>query len=135
MEPLSPGELESQLRAIGAAKYHDKHPFHKLMNDGKLTKEQLQVWVVNRLYYQINIPVKDALILAKCPDRQVRQAWVRRIIDHDGTATEPGGIEKWIRLGEAMGFSMPRFLLSGDNTIYFDTETGRLVQSDIESAD
>lgn len=107
MDPLSPQELEAQLRAIGAAKYHDKHPFHKLMNDGELTKEQLQVWVVNRLYYQINIPVKDALILAKCPDRAVRQVWIQRILDHDGTPDEVGGIEKWIRLGEGMGLTRP----------------------------
>jgi pyrroloquinoline-quinone synthase len=106
-QPLSPQELEDQLRAIGAAKYHDKHPFHKLMNDGNLTKEQLQVWVVNRLYYQINIPVKDSLILAKCPDREVRREWIHRIIDHDGTADDPGGIEKWIRLGQAMGLTRP----------------------------
>jgi pyrroloquinoline-quinone synthase len=59
--------------------------------------------VANRFYYQINIPVKDALILANCPEREVRQQWIQRIIDHDGRPGEEGGIEAWLRLAEAMG--------------------------------
>ena len=31
---LSPEELEQELRAIGAERYHDKHPFHKLLHGG-----------------------------------------------------------------------------------------------------
>lgn len=105
MNPWSNEEFVERLRAVGAAQYHDKHPFHTLMNDGKLSREQLQVWCVNRLYYQKNIPVKDALLLAKIPYTSIRQVWVQRILDHDGTADSPGGIEKWLRLGEAMGLS------------------------------
>jgi pyrroloquinoline-quinone synthase len=33
----------------------------------------------------------------------VRREWVRRITDHDGSGAEPGGIEAWLRLGEAVG--------------------------------
>ena len=44
----------------------------------------------------------------------------------DGTLDSPSSA-----MGEAMGFTMPRFLLSGDNKIYFDTDTGHLVRSDI----
>lgn len=87
-------------------RYHDQHPFHRKMNEGGLTKQQLQGWVANRFYYQENIPRKDAAILANCPDRDVRRRWVRRIIDHDGTAGTEGGIESWLRLGEAVG--LPR---------------------------
>lgn len=105
MEPWSQDEFTERLRAVGRDRYHDKHPFHQWMNDGKLDKEQLRAWVINRLYYQINIPVKDALILSKCPVRSIRQVWIQRIIDHDGTPDEPGGIEKWLRLGEGMGLS------------------------------
>jgi len=35
-------------------------------------------------------------------------------------------------LGGAMSFSMPKFLLSGNNTLYYDADTGRLVHSDID---
>src|SRR2546430_17687157 len=73
------------------------------MHCGELSREELQLWVANRFYYQINIPVKDALVLANCPERAVRQQWIQRIIDHDGRPGEEGGIEAWLRLGEAMG--------------------------------
>src|SRR5205085_9167270 len=55
---------------------------------------------------------KDALLLARCPLRAVRRRWVQRILDHDGTDTDAGGIEKWLRLGEAAGLS--RDELEGD---------------------
>src|SRR5207247_7902333 len=35
----------------------------------------------------------------------VRRNWIQRIIDHDGRDGEEGGIEAWVRLGEAMGVS------------------------------
>jgi pyrroloquinoline-quinone synthase len=105
MEPWSHDELEERLRAVGAAQYHDKHPFHKLMNEGKLNEEQLRTWCVNRLYYQKNIPIKDAILLSKIPHRDVRRKWIKRITDHDGTEEEEGGIEKWLVMGEAMGLS------------------------------
>src|SRR5256884_2850031 len=73
------------------------------MHRGELSRQELQLWVANRFYYQINIPIKDALILASCPEREVRQQWIQRIIDHDGRPGEEGGIEAWLRLGEAMG--------------------------------
>src|SRR5438045_814593 len=118
------------LRAIGARAYHDKHPFHIAMNEGRLSLEALRGWVANRFYYQRNIPVKDAAILSNCPVREVRRGWIHRIFDHDGLApnavesavpsgehAQPdalrtahataigseheGGIEAWLRLGEA----------------------------------
>src|SRR5437868_12916552 len=93
------------LRAIGARAYHDKHPFHVAMNEGRLSREALRGWVANRFYYQRNIPIKDAAILANCPVREVRRLWIHRILDHDGNAEKEGGIEAWLRLGEACGVS------------------------------
>ena len=84
-------------------RYHDQHPFHRRMNEGELGPEQIRCWVANRFAYQAAIPRKDAAILANCPDRQVRRRWIRRIHDHDGTADGEGGIEAWLRLGEAVG--------------------------------
>jgi pyrroloquinoline-quinone synthase len=93
------------LRAIGARAYHDKHPFHVAMNEGQLSAEALRGWVANRFYYQRNIPIKDAAILSNSPVREVRQVWIHRILDHDGNTENEGGIEAWLRLGEACGLS------------------------------
>src|SRR5579872_3205696 len=95
----------ANLQKIGASAYHDKHPFHVLMNAGRLERQALQSWVANRFYYQLNIPIKDAAILANCPLREVRRLWLHRIIDHDGAREDEGGIGAWLRLGEACGLS------------------------------
>ena len=100
--PLSRAAFETALRAKGAA-YHIHHPFNVLLNDGRATPEQIRGWVANRFYYQVNIPLKDAAILSNCPDRATRRLWVQRILDHDGFGGDPGGIERWVRLGEAVG--------------------------------
>lgn len=97
-------EFEEKLREKGRG-YHIYHPFHVMMYEGKLTKEQLQSWVLNRFYYQIGIPQKDAAILSNCPDVEVRKQWIVRITDHDGVDNAVGGIEAWIKLGEAVGLT------------------------------
>ena len=101
----SRAEFEAQLRSQERA-YHIHHPFNRLLNSGGATPEQIRGWVANRFYYQINIPVKDAAILSNCTDRAVRRSWVQRILDHDGYGEDPGGIESWLRLAEAVG--LPR---------------------------
>jgi pyrroloquinoline-quinone synthase len=98
------------LRAIGARAYHDKHPFHLAMNEGRLSPESLRGWVANRFYYQRNIPIKDAAILSNCTVREVRRVWIHRILDHDGNDVNEGGIEAWLRLGEACGLSRDELL-------------------------
>jgi pyrroloquinoline-quinone synthase len=95
-------EFEQQLRERGRA-YHIHHPFNVMLNTGKASREQIRGWVANRFYYQINIPLKDAAILANCDERAVRRNWVQRILDHDGHGDDPGGIESWLRLAEAVG--------------------------------
>ena len=97
-------EFEEKLREKGKG-YHIYHPFHVMMYEGKLTKEQLQSWVLNRFYYQTGIPLKDAAILSNCPDVEVRKQWIVRITDHDGVDVAGGGIEAWIKLGEAVGLT------------------------------
>jgi pyrroloquinoline-quinone synthase len=97
-------EFIARLRAQGT-RYHHLHPFHRRMDAGALTREELQRWVTNRFYYQKCIPLKDAAILANCPEVAVRREWIRRIIDHDGATDGTGGIESWLRLGEALGVS------------------------------
>lgn len=102
-KPLSPDELEAALRAIGAERYHDRHPFHRLLHGGKLTRAQVQAWALNRYYYQASIPAKDASLLARLPTPDERREWRRRIEDHDGDATASGGIERWLKLAEGVG--------------------------------
>jgi pyrroloquinoline-quinone synthase len=100
-------ETDSFVSALRAhsRRYHDRHPFHRMMNEGGLSRRQLQGWVANRFYYQVNLPRKDAAILSNCPDREVRRRWIQRILDHDGTAEGEGGIETWLRLAEGVGLT------------------------------
>jgi pyrroloquinoline quinone biosynthesis protein D len=100
---LSPEDLEARLRAIGAERYHNKHPFHALMNSGGLSKGQLQAWALNRYYYQAIIPIKDSVILSRMTDPALRRAWRQRIIDHDGDNDQEGGIARWFALAEGLG--------------------------------
>jgi pyrroloquinoline-quinone synthase len=98
-------EFIARFHAIGEQRYHHKHPFHQLMHEGKLTRGQLQAWALNRYAYQSRIPIKDATILARSEDPDFRRVWRKRILDHDGDGTQPGGIEKWLKLVEATGLS------------------------------
>ena len=95
-------EFERRLHAKGKA-YHIHHPFNVMLNSGRADPAQIRAWVANRFYYQISIPLKDAAILSNCDDRAVRRNWVQRILDHDGYGDDPGGIESWLRLAEAVG--------------------------------
>src|SRR5882672_1025172 len=101
---LAPDEFEEALREH-VKDYHHQHPFHRRMNSGQSSREEIRGWVANRFYYQSNIPRKDGAILSSCPDREIRRRWVQRIIDHDGTSEGTGGIEAWLRLGEAVGLT------------------------------
>jgi pyrroloquinoline-quinone synthase len=108
---LSREEFEGQLRGKGKF-YHIYHPFHIAMHQGKCSKEQIQGWVANRFYYQTSIPIKDAAILANCPDINTRRQWVQRILDHDGSMDDEGlgGIEAWLQLGVAVGLKREQLL-------------------------
>ncbi|WP_240941754.1 pyrroloquinoline-quinone synthase PqqC [Paenibacillus sp. HB172176] len=107
---LSNEQFTLRLKQVGEERYHDKHPYHIAMHEGKLAPSQVRAWIANRFYYQKNIPVKDALILSKLPSREDRREWIQRIIDHDGREGAEGGIEAWIRLGEAAGIPREEML-------------------------
>ena len=97
------GELEAALRHIGATRYHNLHPFHKLLHGGKLNKGQVQAWALNRYYYQSTIPIKDAVVISRFRDRAIRMEWRHRIEDHDGDVGSEGGVERWLKLTEGLG--------------------------------
>jgi pyrroloquinoline-quinone synthase len=106
-EPLTPEALEQALREIGRTRYHDQHPFHALLRDGKLGRGQIQAWALNRYYYQSRIPIKDAAFLSRVEDRELRREWRRRMEDHDGSrGGDPGGLERWLRLCAGVGLDL-----------------------------
>ncbi len=108
--PWDKPTFAERLRQVGTRRYHDKHPFHRLMNQGKLSHEAIGGWVANRFYYQRNIPIKDAAIVSNCPIREVRRLWLHRITDQDGARQGEGGIEAWLKLAEACGMSRAEVL-------------------------
>jgi pyrroloquinoline-quinone synthase len=96
-------DFETRLRAIGAERYHDRHPFHERWHLGACTPDQVRAWVINRYYYQSRIPMKDAAFMSRVEDPDLRRAWRSRIEDHDGTAENEGGIRRWLYLAAAVG--------------------------------
>ena len=103
MRLLSPKELESALREIGARRYHNLHPFHRMLHGGQCSKGQVQAWALNRYYYQASIPLKDASLIARCEDVAVRREWRSRLADHDGEREGEGGIARWLMLTDGLG--------------------------------
>src|SRR5437868_4657589 len=100
---LSPDELDAALRKIGAERYHNLHPFHRLLHGGRLNKGQVQAWALNRYCYQSAIPRKDAALIARADDSDLRRTWRQRLVDHDGDAPGSGGIVRWLALTEGLG--------------------------------
>ncbi len=103
MKLLSPKDLEAALRDIGAKRYHNLHPFHRMLHDGQCSKGQVQAWVLNRYYYQASIPQKDANVIARCGDPAIRREWRSRLVDHDGEGEGDGGIARWLKFTDALG--------------------------------
>jgi pyrroloquinoline-quinone synthase len=99
-------QFVARLREEGEKRYHDRHPFHIAMHEGKLSREQIQAWVRNRFYYQTRIPIKDAIILSKSEDPAFRRMWMRRIVDHDGAKEGEGGLAQWLRLAKGVGLDV-----------------------------
>ncbi len=103
MTLLSPTEFEARFKAVGAERYHNHHPFHRMLHDGKLNKVQVQAWALNRYIYQSRIPIKDAIIVSRLPTPELRALWRVRIEDHDGTDGTDGGIARWLKLTDVLG--------------------------------
>jgi coenzyme PQQ biosynthesis protein C len=133
---MSQNELEAALRQIGAERYHSNHPFHKLLHGGRLSRGQVQAWALNRFYYQSRIPIKDAAILARMDDPDLRRAWRQRIIDHDGEHPGEGGIERWLKLTDGLALErayvvstrgiLPATRFSVDAYVHFVRESSLL---------
>ena len=79
---LSAQELEARLRRVGEERYHHQHPFHLMMHEGQLNRGQMQAWALNRYYYQIRIPIKDAIILSRSDDPAPRQKGIYSLTEN-----------------------------------------------------
>lgn len=108
--------FEQRLRAIGAERYHDRHPFHRRLHSGGCSMTEVRAWVINRYYYQSRIPMKDAAFLSRCDDPDLRRIWRRRIEDQDGGIDEGGGIRRWLKLAEAVGLD-PDYVASTEGVL------------------
>ena len=95
--------LDAALREIGAKRYHNRHPFHRLLHTGRLNKGQVQAWALNRYIYQSRIPQKDAALISRLRDPALRREWAVRLADHDGSGASEGGIARWLRLCQGLG--------------------------------
>lgn len=136
MSLLSPKEFEDRLRAIGAERYHNLHPFHRALHDGKLNKGQVQAWALNRYIYQARIPIKDAIIVSRLPTPQLRATWRVRIEDHDGTDGTDGGIARWLKLTDGLGLdramvtseraALPATIFAADAYVHFTRDKSLL---------
>lgn len=100
---MTPDEIEAELLRIGEARYHTRHPFHRLLHAGELSRGQVHAWALNRYYYQCMIPVKDATLLARLPTPELRRTWRQRLVDHDGEGPDQGGIARWLALTDVLG--------------------------------
>ena len=103
LEPWPVADFEAAIRAVGTERYHDKHPFHHMLHGGKLQKPQVQAWALNRYCYQSAVPRKDAALISRLYDRELRREWTHRLLDHDGYGEEVGGIERWLVLTDGLG--------------------------------
>ncbi len=86
-------------------RYFLNHPFMKLFYAGRLTNEQIRAWIVNRFYYQKQMPLKDSIILANCTDTAARKLWLQRLMKREGVGGYRGDVEGWAMLAEAAGIS------------------------------
>jgi pyrroloquinoline quinone biosynthesis protein D len=105
---LSPDALEAALRDVGARRYHNLHPFHRLLHSGQCSRAQVQAWALNRYLYQAAIPLKDASLIGRCDDPAIRREWRRRLEDHDGfdgTDSVDGGVARWLALTDGLGIN------------------------------
>ena len=96
----------ARLHAVGAERYHDKHPFHQRLVAGELTPGQVRAWVANRYYYQKQIPVKDAV---DPRESSIGRASPRLDLAHRRSRRrrcgQRGGTALWLELGRAVGLS------------------------------
>jgi pyrroloquinoline-quinone synthase len=102
-KPVSEADFVAEVNRILEPRYIDKHPFMRLFYEGRLTKKQMQAWIVNRFYLQNSIASKDAAIVSNCPLADVRRIWISRTLRREGMGDTVGDVDGWLELAEAAG--------------------------------
>ncbi|MBL4907441.1 MAG: pyrroloquinoline-quinone synthase PqqC [Sneathiella sp.] len=115
-QAMTADALEARLFEIGAERYHNLHPFHDLLHSGQLNRGQVQAWALNRYCYQAAIPMKDASLMGRIDDRELRREWMHRITDHDGYDDDEGGIMRWLILTDGLGLDRD-YVVSQDGAL------------------
>lgn len=114
--PQSRAEFHDRLRHIGAERYHDRHPFHKRLQAGQCSLDELRAWVINRWHHQSRIPMRDAAFMSRLEDPHLRRVWRARIEEHDGGIDGGGGLRRWLALARAVGLD-PDYVASGEGVM------------------
>ena len=99
----SKSEFAAEVRKALEPRYVDKHPFMQALYRGKLTRKQVQAWIVNRFYLQNCIGSKDAAVLSNCPVPEVRRIWISRTLRREGMGDSVGDVDGWLQFAEAAG--------------------------------
>jgi pyrroloquinoline-quinone synthase len=85
----------------------EERPTRALIIDGKLSKDQVKLWVKQLHYYRVNVPRKELYILANCPVKEVRMELLKKYMEEEDNRLTGGTVgphaELWLRLGEGLG--------------------------------
>ena len=104
--PKPPEELIQELMK-GRQAYRMERPTRLLIQHGKLTKDQVKMWVKQLYYYRVNVPRKELYILANCPVKEVRMERMRKYIEEEDSRVMGGSVgahaELWAKLAEGLG--------------------------------
>ncbi len=98
-------ELESAVTKALETRYVDRHPFMQLFYAGKLTRKQMQAWIINRFYLQNSVASKDAAIVSNCSLPEVRRIWIARTLRREGMGDTIGDVDGWLEFAEAAGLA------------------------------
>ncbi|HZW84881.1 MAG TPA: hypothetical protein VFE91_03130 [Nitrososphaerales archaeon] len=94
----------AEIRRVLEPRYVDRHPFMQLLYKGKLSKKQVQAWILNRFYLQNSIGSKDAAVVSNCPLPEVRRIWISRTLRREGMGDSVGDVDGWLGFAESAGF-------------------------------
>ena len=121
------------LKSEKQRKYPEPPPFYQALVDGKLEREDLQLWVKDLyLYWDYGVVYSTGALFVKNNDADTRQKILRRMVDIEGEdlfndmtgLTTPSWEELWLQLGVGVGVS--REVVQGWQTFtrtYFSVST------------
>lgn len=119
--PLSPEELKRpplegqefvwRLHAQKVERYPEPPPFYKAMYEGRLTKQDLELWAGELYPYWDNLHYAVGGVFVKTNDEDLRTNILKKLVDVEGKEvarhfsglTTPAYEELWLRFAEGLG--------------------------------